>query len=254
MPQIGWIDALRRWNLGGTSWCIPRKGTPGYETVMKIRRGEEAKTPKEIMDELERKTTGKPKSAKRILRVMLEPEPAPQMEAKVEIPTAEKPKRRTVKAKVPVEKMEEPKKAASKKESDELRSMLKEMDKLDAKKDIRRIRLGPPNETEEHKAARLKMRDDMIARIAEIKKTLHTSKYQDMIQPELDAVKAKLESMKQEYEKLKAHADELRTARPYDQAKAELAAADRNNLGRKIDEEERYKVRLEEAKRPKKKE
>jgi hypothetical protein len=109
MPQVGWIDALRRWNLGGTSWCIPRKGTAGYDTVMKIRRGEEAKTTKELIDELERKTGGKPKSAKRILRVQLEPEPAPQMEAKVEIPTAEKPKKKTVKAMVPKEdKKEEP--------------------------------------------------------------------------------------------------------------------------------------------------
>lgn len=63
--QIGWIDALRIWNAGNTSWCIPRKGTPAFEQVMKIRKGEkEAKSIKEIREELERKTAPSPKKEK----------------------------------------------------------------------------------------------------------------------------------------------------------------------------------------------
>lgn len=89
MPEIGWIDALRRWNLGGTSWCIPRKGTLGYETVMKIRKGDEVKTPQQLIAELERKTGGKPKADKRTMSISLE-SPA-------------KPARRMVKARVPKE-------------------------------------------------------------------------------------------------------------------------------------------------------
>lgn len=54
MPEIGWIDGLRRWNAGGTSWCIPRKGTPGYNTVMRIRRGEPTSV-KEHVRVMERK-------------------------------------------------------------------------------------------------------------------------------------------------------------------------------------------------------
>lgn len=69
--EIGWIDALRRWNAGMPSWCIPRKGTPGYDNVMRIRKGEKTETPKEIMDRLERKTVGKPKKMKKIMVVTL---------------------------------------------------------------------------------------------------------------------------------------------------------------------------------------
>jgi len=61
MSQLTWIDALRRYNAGMPSWCIPRKGTPGYETIGRMRRGEPTETPKELMDKLERKTAGRPK-------------------------------------------------------------------------------------------------------------------------------------------------------------------------------------------------
>jgi hypothetical protein len=61
MPTIGWIDALRTYNAGMPSWCVPRKGTPGYERVMRIRQGEQTKGFKEVLEDLERKTAGKPK-------------------------------------------------------------------------------------------------------------------------------------------------------------------------------------------------
>jgi len=83
MATIGWIDALRRYNLGGTAWCIPRKGTAGYEAVMRIRKGEQMKTPKELIADLEAKTS-KPKVEKRSMTISLS-EPSP------------KPKRQTVK-------------------------------------------------------------------------------------------------------------------------------------------------------------
>jgi len=71
MPEIGWIDALRRYNVGGTAWCIPRKGTPAYDQIMKIRKGEEVKTPKQLIDELEKKTGGKPKTPKKSMTINL---------------------------------------------------------------------------------------------------------------------------------------------------------------------------------------
>jgi len=51
MPTIGWIDALRQYNAGMPSWCVPRKGTPGYDMVMRIRQGEKPK--KEVEDIVE---------------------------------------------------------------------------------------------------------------------------------------------------------------------------------------------------------
>jgi hypothetical protein len=89
MPEIGWIDALRRWNLGGTSWCVPKKGTVGYNTVMKIRRGEPA-TVAEHVKEIERK------KVKTSMAISLDNPEADKMDV-----AATKPARRTVKAKVP---------------------------------------------------------------------------------------------------------------------------------------------------------
>lgn len=71
MSTIGWIDALRTYNAGMPSWCIPRKGTPGYERVMRIRQGEKPKSFKELTDELERKTGGKPKKEKKSVKIDL---------------------------------------------------------------------------------------------------------------------------------------------------------------------------------------
>ena len=69
--MIPYFDALRRYNAGMPSWCIPRKDTPGYDMVMKIRRGEETKTPKQIMDFFERKTTGRGKKDKKSLTITI---------------------------------------------------------------------------------------------------------------------------------------------------------------------------------------
>ena len=71
MPVVGWIDALRQYNAGMPSWCVPRKGTPGYDMVMRIRQGEKPKTFKELTAELERKTGGKPKEEKTSMRINL---------------------------------------------------------------------------------------------------------------------------------------------------------------------------------------
>jgi hypothetical protein len=105
MPEIGWIDALRRWNLGGTSWCVPKKGTAGYNTVMRIRHGEPAKVAEHVK-EIERK------KAKSSMTISLD-SPKVKEELKVEIPMT-KPARRKVKAKVPVT----PKSKKSKKDDD----------------------------------------------------------------------------------------------------------------------------------------
>jgi hypothetical protein len=71
MPTIGWIDALRTYNAGMPSWCVPRKGTPGYERVMRIRQGEQTKGFKEVLEDLERKTAGKPKKEKKSMAIDL---------------------------------------------------------------------------------------------------------------------------------------------------------------------------------------
>jgi hypothetical protein len=34
-----WVDALKLYNKGENKWCIPRKGTPEYSHIQKIRRG-----------------------------------------------------------------------------------------------------------------------------------------------------------------------------------------------------------------------
>lgn len=67
-----WIEALRVYNAGMPSWCVPRKGTSAYDTIVKLRRGEKTETPKEIIDRLEQKTTGKPKKVKRVVRIKLD--------------------------------------------------------------------------------------------------------------------------------------------------------------------------------------
>lgn len=85
MPTIGWIDALRTYNAGMPSWCVPRKGTPGYERVMRIRQGEQTKGFKEVLEDLERKTSGKPKKEKKSLAIDLA-EPSKQVQ-EVKVPT-----------------------------------------------------------------------------------------------------------------------------------------------------------------------
>ena len=74
MPQIGWIDALRQWNAGSPSWCIPRKGTAAYDSIMRIRRGEPEKSVRERVQELEAKSP-KQKKERKTIRVKLTAEP-----------------------------------------------------------------------------------------------------------------------------------------------------------------------------------
>jgi hypothetical protein len=72
MPEVGWIDALRRYNLGGTSWCIPRRGTAEYEKVMMIRKGAE---------------DVKPQPRRRTIKARIKEEkPEPEPESHAEIP------------------------------------------------------------------------------------------------------------------------------------------------------------------------
>lgn len=84
MPEVGWIEALRRYNLGGTSWCIPRKGTEEYEKVMKIRKGAE---------------DVKPQPRRRTVKARIEEEkPEPEQESQAEVPMV---------AEMPTDRMEE---------------------------------------------------------------------------------------------------------------------------------------------------
>lgn len=75
---MSWIDALRAYNAGMPSWCIPRKGTAAYDTIVKLRKGEKTETPKELIDRLERKTQGRPKKDRRVARISLQ-EPIAKM-------------------------------------------------------------------------------------------------------------------------------------------------------------------------------
>ena len=40
MP-VGWIDALRLYNVGMNSWTIPKKGSAQFDALEKVRRGDE---------------------------------------------------------------------------------------------------------------------------------------------------------------------------------------------------------------------
>lgn len=70
--MLTWIVALKVFNAGSPSWCIPRKGTVGHKAVERIRKGEKVETPKEIMDRLERKTEGKSKKVKKSQTISLD--------------------------------------------------------------------------------------------------------------------------------------------------------------------------------------
>jgi len=70
-PKLSYFEALKLWNAGSTSWCIPRRDTVGAVAIMKLRRGEKTDTPKEIIDKLERKTVGKAKKEKKSMTVKI---------------------------------------------------------------------------------------------------------------------------------------------------------------------------------------
>lgn len=71
MPEykMSWIEAMKIYNAGMPSWCIPRKGTRPYDTLMKIRSGETRETPQQIIDRLEHKTVGKQKKEKKSMTI-----------------------------------------------------------------------------------------------------------------------------------------------------------------------------------------
>lgn len=142
MPTIGWIDALRQYNAGMPSWCIPRKGTPGYERVMRIRQGEKPKGFKEVLEDLERKTSGKPKGEKKSMKIDLTTQSAeiPTMqngEAKTDRPPAKSSTHKTM-AVVPVNYVAEggsPKEEAPHKFKPEVTAIIKKLIKVDEKID-----------------------------------------------------------------------------------------------------------------------
>jgi hypothetical protein len=37
-----WQDALRKWNAGQPSWCIPRRGSKGHKEVLSMMKGNNA--------------------------------------------------------------------------------------------------------------------------------------------------------------------------------------------------------------------
>ena len=42
-----WLEALKTWNASkGGSWCVPKKGSPEHQEVLKIMRGEVTPTEK----------------------------------------------------------------------------------------------------------------------------------------------------------------------------------------------------------------
>lgn len=65
MSSVNWITALRIFNEGHSSWCIPRKGTKDYERVAQIRKGDKMPTKREILESLEKKTRGTPAKKER---------------------------------------------------------------------------------------------------------------------------------------------------------------------------------------------
>ena len=67
--MLTYFEALKRWNLGGTSWCIPRKDTPAYNAIMRMRKDETVKTPRMIIDELEKKIKKKTKKDKKSVEI-----------------------------------------------------------------------------------------------------------------------------------------------------------------------------------------
>jgi hypothetical protein len=53
MPTIGWIDALRLYNVGMNSWTIPKKGSGQFDAIEKVRRGEHnVKVPEDTVEKL----------------------------------------------------------------------------------------------------------------------------------------------------------------------------------------------------------
>lgn len=66
MPEyvMSYFEALRKWNLGGSAWCIPRKDTILQKQLNKIRSGEVESKQDIIKKEIEQYGKKKPKEKK----------------------------------------------------------------------------------------------------------------------------------------------------------------------------------------------
>jgi hypothetical protein len=71
MPSL-WIAALKEFNMGGKSWCIPKKGTEDYDKVRALMGGKavkDAKTEKKVETP---KKVPTPKKAEKIMEKHVE--------------------------------------------------------------------------------------------------------------------------------------------------------------------------------------
>ena len=66
MPEhvMSYFDALKKWNLGGAAWCIPRKDTILQKQVNMIRTGE-VESKQDIVKKIIEETKKKPKKEKK---------------------------------------------------------------------------------------------------------------------------------------------------------------------------------------------
>lgn len=72
MVVMSYFEALKRWNLGGAAWCIPRKDTILQKQVKKIQSGEvESKQDmiKETLKEFKKKPA--PKKEKTSVKIKI---------------------------------------------------------------------------------------------------------------------------------------------------------------------------------------
>lgn len=49
---MSWVIALKKWNEGKEKWCIPKKGSKGYEEVLKIMNRQKGNGLKEVVDKV----------------------------------------------------------------------------------------------------------------------------------------------------------------------------------------------------------
>lgn len=66
MPEyvMSYFDALKKWNLGGAAWCIPRKDTILQKQLNKIRSGE-IESKQDLIKETIKEMSKKPKKEKK---------------------------------------------------------------------------------------------------------------------------------------------------------------------------------------------
>lgn len=63
MPEyvMSYFEALRKWNLGGAAWCIPRKDTILSKQLQKIRTGE-VQSKQDLINQTIKEMEKKPKT------------------------------------------------------------------------------------------------------------------------------------------------------------------------------------------------